>query len=518
MNTKNFEEIKKAFEKDDKDSKKKQKKKEKKRRQKAKKKEQENDNDNIKKNEDSSQESDEELSSDVNPDDLIANSAFAAANKKAGKLIEVKPTISSTPIIKNILTESNVENVEDSATYGYAIDKEESIRKAKEGASYTRKAILYAEDGKPIAAKEMFHEALVSFNKSIGLYPFDCRYYANRSLVYTKLGEFELAIRDADTSLSLNEDFPKGHYRKGQALIGLKKYDEAERCFMKILESDPNLEEAHEEIRGLKVFRLKDMGFSEDVVISALKKFDGVFEDALQELLSQSQNARESEIPLPENFHLSQTATVSKNLSVLSAPAKMTPATTENTIVEIIPTSASTLVVNPTVPHLEPHEDPRNPLQSKSIWIGNLFDVNDKVEKELKSQFSRFGGILNITIKKESRCAFVNYLDHKAAGEAMKIMQGQKIGNNCLLIRFPTNNNAATTINKPNLVLSKGSVLVGPPKANPGKNVPTRAIIENRNPDRLGTVECRHWRLGHCPFENTCWYKHILEHKGVDIE
>ncbi|XP_065559554.1 DNA-directed RNA polymerase II subunit RPB2-like [Artemia franciscana] len=39
---------------------------------------------------------------------LIANFAFTAANQKAGKLIEGKPAVLSTPVMKNILTERNV--------------------------------------------------------------------------------------------------------------------------------------------------------------------------------------------------------------------------------------------------------------------------------------------------------------------------------------------------------------------------------------------------------------------------
>ena len=47
---------------------------------------------------------------------------------------------------------------------------------------------------------------------------------------------------------------------------------------MKILEIDPNSEEAPEEIRVLKVSRLKDMGISDDVVTSALDKLNGDFD------------------------------------------------------------------------------------------------------------------------------------------------------------------------------------------------------------------------------------------------
>ncbi|KAK2712793.1 hypothetical protein QYM36_011474 [Artemia franciscana] len=277
MNSEDLKEIQKTLEKYAKDFRKKEKK-EKKRRQKAMEKEQENNNDDVKKKDYSYRENDEEPSSNVNPDVLTAKLAFAAANQIAEKLTEIEPAILSTPVMKNILTELNVEKGAESATYCQAIDKEESIRAAKEGAFYTRKAILYGEEGKTTAAKEMFHEALVFFNKAIRLYPFDSKYYANRSLVYIKLSEFDLAIRDAEKALSLNENSLKGHFRKGQALVGLKKYDEAERCFMKILEIDPKSEEAHEEIRVLKVSRLKDMGISDDVVELALDKLNGDFE------------------------------------------------------------------------------------------------------------------------------------------------------------------------------------------------------------------------------------------------
>ena len=51
---------------------------------------------------------------------------------------------------------------------------------------------------------------------------FLCRFFGNRSYCYDRMGQYEKALQDADVAISLAPDWPKGYFRRGRALAGLK--------------------------------------------------------------------------------------------------------------------------------------------------------------------------------------------------------------------------------------------------------------------------------------------------------
>ena len=48
------------------------------------------------------------------------------------------------------------------------------------------------------------------------------RFFGNRSYCFDRMGQFEKALQDADMAISLAPDWPKGYFRRGRALAGLK--------------------------------------------------------------------------------------------------------------------------------------------------------------------------------------------------------------------------------------------------------------------------------------------------------
>lgn len=48
------------------------------------------------------------------------------------------------------------------------------------------------------------------------------RLFGNRSYCYEKLRQYQEALRDAQMALELQPSWPKGFFRKGKALWGLK--------------------------------------------------------------------------------------------------------------------------------------------------------------------------------------------------------------------------------------------------------------------------------------------------------
>ena len=63
--------------------------------------------------------------------------------------------------------------------------------------------------------------------------------HSNRSAAHSKLEEFEQALRDADACVRLRPEWGKAHGRRGHALQGLRRFDEAKQSYEAALKLDP---------------------------------------------------------------------------------------------------------------------------------------------------------------------------------------------------------------------------------------------------------------------------------------
>uniref|UniRef100_A0A0R3S6J0 TPR_REGION domain-containing protein n=1 Tax=Elaeophora elaphi TaxID=1147741 RepID=A0A0R3S6J0_9BILA len=72
-----------------------------------------------------------------------------------------------------------------------------------------------------------FEKALTLSNEAIQLHPTNFILYSNRSAVFLRLRRFRESLADAKQSLALNSKWAKGFLRKGDALRGIGKFDEA---------------------------------------------------------------------------------------------------------------------------------------------------------------------------------------------------------------------------------------------------------------------------------------------------
>lgn len=63
--------------------------------------------------------------------------------------------------------------------------------------------------------------------------------YSNRSAAYSSMGDYEKALVDAEKVVEMEKDWAKGYSRKGAALYGLKRWDDAIDAYSKGLELDP---------------------------------------------------------------------------------------------------------------------------------------------------------------------------------------------------------------------------------------------------------------------------------------
>jgi tetratricopeptide (TPR) repeat protein len=81
-------------------------------------------------------------------------------------------------------------------------------------------------------------EAVKWYSQAISADPSDHVLYSNRAAAYLGLNQFDKAFDDSHRSIQLKDDWAKGYYRKGCALIGLKRWEEAIQVLQKGLQLD----------------------------------------------------------------------------------------------------------------------------------------------------------------------------------------------------------------------------------------------------------------------------------------
>ncbi|KAH7822463.1 putative stress-induced-phosphoprotein 1 [Monocercomonoides exilis] len=78
------------------------------------------------------------------------------------------------------------------------------------------------------------------FTQAIRLDPNNHVLYSNRSAAYAQLSKYNEALEDAEKCVEINPAFVKGYSRKGAALYGLHRLEDAKKAYEAGLEKDPN--------------------------------------------------------------------------------------------------------------------------------------------------------------------------------------------------------------------------------------------------------------------------------------
>lgn len=97
-----------------------------------------------------------------------------------------------------------------------------------------------------------YRDAVVYYTRALRYTPKNERLLSNRSAAHFKLNKFQLALDDAVKVEEFEPNWPKAYYRKGQALRGLKKFDDAILAFYEGKERDNENPEWDKEIRRTK--------------------------------------------------------------------------------------------------------------------------------------------------------------------------------------------------------------------------------------------------------------------------
>ena len=256
-----------------------------------------------------------------------------------------------------------------------------------------------ADAGNKAAKNEDYLGAIGKYSEAIEIYPFDHRYFGNRSYCYDYIQDHKSALDDANTAIKLNPDWPKGYFLKARALLGLSKYEEAEASFLKTLQLDPNYKDANEHLLDLQLGQLNKMGFDPLESERALRKHKTI-QASVQALLSGN----------VQKFVLHE----------------------DNGTADLKKTKMASLSSEPL------KKESSNPtLQLKSLWVGNI-NSPDITEELLHELFGRYGAVTSIRVIHERWCAFVNYSEEQSAAAALEALQDYTISGTRLLLRYPT--------------------------------------------------------------------------------
>lgn len=99
---------------------------------------------------------------------------------------------------------------------------------------------------------EKFDEAINYYTQAIQIDGNNHILYSNRSAAYAKVGKYNDSLEDAEKTINLKSDWPKGYSRKGAALELLNRYDDALKTYEQGLTFDPNNEQLKEALRHCK--------------------------------------------------------------------------------------------------------------------------------------------------------------------------------------------------------------------------------------------------------------------------
>ncbi|XP_026869913.2 hsp70-Hsp90 organizing protein 3 isoform X2 [Electrophorus electricus] len=144
------------------------------------------------------------------------------------------------------------------------------------GSDSASKSALLTEKGIKLVQEGQYTQAVLMFTEAIRYDPKDYRFFGNRSYCYYCLEQYPQALADAEKSIQMASEWPKGYYRKGSALMGLMRYSEAEKAMEQVLKLDKDCDEAVKELFYCKVLQLMDLGYEEEQSELLLEKYSTV--------------------------------------------------------------------------------------------------------------------------------------------------------------------------------------------------------------------------------------------------
>uniref|UniRef100_A0A8C3RV64 Tetratricopeptide repeat protein 31 n=1 Tax=Chelydra serpentina TaxID=8475 RepID=A0A8C3RV64_CHESE len=362
--------------------------------------------------------------------------------------------------------------------------QQEVLRPGQEVSGVDPSTVL-AGYGNEAAERGCFQEAVLFFTEAVKLNPREHRLFGNRSYCYERMQQYDKALSDAHVALSLLPGWPKGFFRKGKALMGLKRYGEAKSTFLELLRLDSSHADAAAQLEICQVQLFLENGFSSFSgernlpVMPSLGAMEtqpaGPGEQARSWSPGSSGYAEGDEDGESGFVTITNSRSRGKGPAQqgLRASSRETPASTRQ-------------------PVATAHQARE---EWYAVWVGN---VTPRItQRLLRSCFEGFGPIHSVRMLPEKYCAFINYTRKEAAEAAYTALQGAEVQGTKFVLQLKHPDHATPA----------------PGRAGPG-NAP-RPV--GREPVRVPpTLECHFWRNAGCSYGPDCRFRHLPQSKGLD--
>uniref|UniRef100_A0A8C6MBS4 RRM domain-containing protein n=1 Tax=Nothobranchius furzeri TaxID=105023 RepID=A0A8C6MBS4_NOTFU len=290
--------------------------------------------------------------------------------------------------------------------------------------------------GNKFASEGNYFTAVKYFTDAIKYNPKEFKLFGNRSFCFEKLQDYEKALIDAELSLGISPGWVKGLFRKGRALAGLRRYEEAAQAFRDVLKLDSSYAEAAQELMRVQIIQLMEYGFTREQSSNALI-IHGTVNKALEVLSKLNHQSGQCDHRLP--------APPKPALSLLSR-----------------------------IMRTKPHHPARCWVQELfPVWVGNLtYPVPEPVIKDL---FSKAGDVISAKVLSVKRCAFVNFTKPEHCDEAIRRFHGYTLNGMKLAVRYPDRI-------PPGIGISKSALKAHDLRAPPSMSRPCRRPRPPRRP------------------------------------
>lgn len=503
------------------------------------------------------------------------NNQTIEQNKKNSHLYGNDAIIKNNSKIKSIHDKNNNNDEENYENQYQSLRKDDQID--QNILSLKLKVKQLAIKGVELAKQNEFSKAIEKFTEAIRSDSTDHRLYGNRSYCFDKINNFQDALHDAEKAIALDPLWPKGYFRKGRALYGLKMYKDAEEAYIKVLEiENPDDPELDEELFKVRALQLQEMGFSKAQSESAIKNYVTV-QASLESLFfynnkndksnescsdidnneydynendseygdenSNSNNSNGLNKKFQTNLNINSNnklKSITNGNSINKKSNNINDSSNNNNSSNSSSSSQNYDLLGSSNGLLNNENRPGNYGQpSTSLWIGNV-DPNVS-EETLTSMFSNYGPLTNVRCLPEKYCAFVNFKSKDDAHKALQNLQGKFLEGQKLLIKYPDNPNTAllsslvlkktsdtikkseppttiiqttNTLSSVKLKLKKSDEMTTTSSSNKNESVQTQNGMKLTGP--VNGNECYFWRTTGCLYADKCRYEHIKKNKGCD--
>ncbi|XP_029382366.1 hsp70-Hsp90 organizing protein 1-like isoform X2 [Echeneis naucrates] len=295
--------------------------------------------------------------------------------------------------------------------------------------------------GNNFASSGDFKMAVKYFTDAIKHNPKEFKLFGNRSFCFERMQEYEKALIDAELCLNMCPVWVKGLFRKGRALAGLKRYEEAAQAFREVLKLEGSYTEAYQELKLMQLMQLMEHGFTQQQSLKALNSH-GTVEKALEALSKFNHRPGVTHTPA----QVVNVTGVSPILKANKNPAHAHLPQSQDVPKTSLKNCHSGQVENMSNIQSEPrrvpnpvtkmkYEKSNPPMELFPVWVGNL--IHPVTESTITNLFNEAGAVFSVKVLATKRCAFVNFTKPEYCDEAIRRFHGFELNNMKLAVRYP---------------------------------------------------------------------------------